>query len=79
MCPLVVLGWNDVGVRVEKDGGERRIGAGPFEEDERLARDELESLRLEGEGSGLGEDEICCFAVQGLRLRRVDLKVALEP
>lgn len=79
MGPLVVLGRNDVCVGVEEDGGERRVGAWPFEEEERLAGDKLEGLGLEGEGVGLRENEIGCFVVLGIRLGCVDLKVLLKP
>lgn len=79
MGPLVVLGRNDVGVGVEEDGGERRVGAWPCEEEERLAGDELEGLGLEGEGVGLRENEIGSFVVLGIRLGCVDLKVLLKP
>lgn len=79
MGPLVVLGRDDVGVGVEEDGGERRVGSGPFEEDERLAGDKLEGLGIEGEGVGLRQNEIGCFLVLGLRLGCVDLKVPLKP
>lgn len=79
MGPLVVLGRDDVGVGVEEDGGERRVGAWPFEEEERLAGDELEGLGLEREGVGLRENEIRCFLVLGIRMGCVDLKVFLEP
>lgn len=56
--PLVMLDWNDVGVRVEEDGREVGIGAWPFEEDERLGLDEIEGLGFEGERFGLRENEL---------------------
>lgn len=78
MYPLVVLGRNDVGVGIEKNGGEGGVGAGPFEEDKMLAGDELDSLGFKGEGLGLGENEIRCFAVLGILVGRVDSAVSLE-
>ncbi|KAE8099984.1 hypothetical protein FH972_017923 [Carpinus fangiana] len=76
--PLVVLGGNNVDVGVEKDCGEAGIGVGPFEEDQRLAFHELQGLRLERDGLGLGEDEIGRFSVLGARLGCVDSEVLLE-
>lgn len=77
--PLVVLGRNDVGVRIEEDRREIGVRTRPFEEDQRLALHEFNCLGFEGEGFGLGDDEIGSFVVVGVRLDGVNLKVLLEP
>lgn len=70
--PFVVLGGNDVGVGVEEHGGQRGVGARPFEEDKRLGLDELEGLRLQGQRCGLRDDEIGCLVICRVRMSGVD-------
>lgn len=78
VVPLVVLRWNYISVGVEEDGWEGRICAGPFEEHKGLALDKLKDLRMEGEGFGLGENEVSGSAIVGRWVSGVDLKVLPE-
>lgn len=75
----MMLSRNNVGVGVEEDGGEIRVRAGPFEENNRFPLDELEGLGMERDGLSLRDDEIGSFIVVRVWLGGVDLEVALEP
>lgn len=76
--PFVMLEWNNIGMRIEKDRRKIRVQTRPFEEDERLAHDEFDGVVFKGERFGLRNDEIGCFIVLGIGLNGVDLKVSLE-
>lgn len=71
--PLVLLGWNHIGVGIEKDGGESEVGALPFDKKERFVFNELDCLVLEREGVGLRDEELDCFVVVRSGLGSVDL------
>lgn len=75
----MMLGRNNVSMRIEENGGEIRVRAGPFEENNRFSLHELQGLGMEREGLSLREDEIGGFIVVRVWLRSVDLEIALEP
>ena len=75
----MMLRRNNVSVGIEKDGGETRVRAGPFEENKRFSLDELQGLGMEREGLSLRDDEIGGFIVFRVWLCGVDLEVALKP
>lgn len=77
--PFVMLSWNNIGMRIKEDRGEIRVGTRPFEENQRLARDEFNCPRFKGERFGLRNDEISSFIVFGAGLDGINLKVLLEP
>lgn len=66
MVPFTLLRRHDVGVGIEENGREGRVSPGPLEEQQGLPLGELENLRIEGEGFGLGSDEIGGFVVAGI-------------
>jgi len=76
--PLGVLGGNDVGVGVKKDGRKVGVCALPFEKDQRLPFHKLNALRFQGEPFPFRYQEFGCFLVTRTGLGRVYFEVLLE-
>lgn len=77
--PFFMLSWNNIGMRIEENGREFRVGTRPFENDQRLALDEFNCVRFKGERFGLRNDEISSLIVLGAGLDGINLKVLLKP